>query len=168
ALMDVFMASRAREIFVMEGRRGFRESRLRRVAVRTGHRDVPALERKPRRLVLGQRERRGRKGLDRVATFAIVVQRRSHKLSVVLVLVAVRAQRGLDLVLRLRSRPDVGPGALYLRMRALQGIVAAGVVLHREGGRLPSTHGVAGFALVAVLALGELPAVRIGLMAIRA
>ena len=112
-------------------------------------------------LVLGERERRRRKGVHRMATLAAVRQRRSHELAGMFVPVAISAQRKLDFVFRRRPLRHMALCALEVGVRSLERIIARAVILHGKGGRLPAIHGVAGLALAAVLALGKLAAVRV-------
>ncbi len=82
--------------------------------------------------------------------------------------VAVGAALELDLEQRVLPFRDMALRALEPRVPALQRVRARSVLFHRERRGLPSLHGVAGRALAAVRTLGELPVVRIGLVAIHA
>lgn len=85
-----------------------------------------------------------------------------------LVFVTVRALGELDLKLSCCSPRNMALRALDFSVRAIQGIAARCVVLHRESRRRPSVNRMAGFALVAVFALGELTVMWIRFVTIRA
>src|SRR5450631_1860222 len=74
----------------------------------------------------------------------------------------------LDLEQRVLAFRDMALRAFQTRMPALQRIRAGGVFLHGKRRGLPALHVVAGSALPAVRTLGELPVVRIGLVAVHA
>jgi len=138
------------------------------VTVQAGHRNVAARQHESGLLVPGQRECRGLVSLKIMATIAGVKVRRGCELSGVLVAVTVRTAVELDFEKSVLPLRRVALCAFEAGMSALQGIRAQGVFLHREGGRLPSFDRMTGGALASVRALGELPVVRIGLVAIHA
>ena len=59
-------------------------------------------------------------------------------------------------------------GALQAGMSALQRICAGRVLFYRESRRPPSLYGVTRGTLASIGPFGELPAVRVGLVAVRA
>ena len=84
------------------------------------------------------------------------------------VAVTVGTALKLDLEQRVLAFRDMALRAFQTRMPALQRIRAGGVFLHGKRRGLPALHVVAGSALPAVRTLGELPVVRIGLVAVHA
>src|SRR5262249_36774429 len=140
---------------------------LRRVTIGAGDCQMRSFKAKAGFLVPGERERRRRKGLDRMATFAAVHQWRGGKLAGMFVLMAIRAQRKRDFVLCRGTLGDMALCALELGVGSLERIIACRVVFRGKGRGLPGIHGVAGLAPAAVFAFGKLAAVRIT-MAVRA
>ena len=166
--MNIFVAGGAREIGKMIRNLSLRSALRGLVALHAGYGDVRSGQGKPRLLVPDQSKCGRSKGLHSVAGFTPVRERRRGELAAMLVLMTVGALRELDFELCCHSGRNVAPGALHAGMRALKRIGTCRMVLHAEPGRFPTVNDVAGLALVAVFALGELPAVRIGFVTVRA
>ena len=118
-------------------------------------------------LMLRDREGRGMESADRVARLAPVAVRLRRKLPLVNVLVAVETFRKRELVPRGGSCGNVALIARHLGVLTFKRIRRESVFLHAEQRGLPAVYGVAGGAFALVLSLRELPAMRIGRMAIR-
>lgn len=129
---------------------------------------MPPGERKAGLLVFGQRVVRGLESCSRVTLLATVAPRIGRELTPMLILVAIHAERKLDLVARSLAGRDMAVSALQLAVRRDQRIFGFCVIGNREGGRAPTFYGVAAFAAAAIGALQKLAAVRIGSMAIGA
>jgi len=96
--MRVIMAGGARAVFKPEGYGLSRPASVGLVTIHAGHRDVPAREWEPGRLVLREGKGGGLEALHSVAALALVQVRRGCKLTLVRVGVAVRAARKVDFV----------------------------------------------------------------------
>lgn len=103
-----------------------------------------------------------------VALLAAIAPGRPSKLPLMLVLVAVDALRKFDFEFRLFARRDVTRFAFDGRVREGEWETGLCVIGNGEDGGIPTLHGVAAFATAAISALGELPLVRIGLVAVSA
>jgi len=101
-----------------------------------------------------------------VTLFAAVAPRSCRELALVFVLVAIQALRKLDLVSSIFACRNVARFALHCCMRKSEREFSLSMIRGRESGGLPALHRVAAFASAFVGALKELPAMRIGLMAI--
>ena len=101
----------------------------------------------------------------RVALFAAISPGSPGKLPVVFILVAIHAERILDLESSRLSGWSVAGRTLHLGMRKHQWKSRLRVICNREGRGTPSLHRVAAFASSTVRAMGKLTAVRIRLMA---
>jgi len=139
-----------------------------RVAFGARHGEVRARQPEAALLMLCDREGRRMESADRVARLAPVVVRRRRKLPLVNVLVAVEAFRERKLVPRRGPRGNVALVARHLGVLSFERIRGESVLLHAEQRRLPAIHGVTGGAFALVLPLRELPAVGIGIVAVRA
>ena len=101
-------------------------------------------------------------------TFVAGVEIRSRgKLIGMSIGMAIGAALKLDFIKGVLALRNVALHALQPRVTALQRVVGRSVFFHREKGRLPSLHVVAGRALTAILTFDELTVVSI-LVAIRA
>jgi len=118
--------------------------------------------------VTRQRESRGPISVQRVALVALIQIRRSGKLGGVPVAVTIRAKLKLDLIERVFPFWHMTLPALHACVAALQRIGGGRMFLDAELRRFESFEAVTGGAVAAVGAFGELPAVRIGVMAIGA
>ena len=162
AAMNVFMAGRTGQFLKMVRHGRACVFALCLVTVRTRDRQMRVHQNESGLLVPRQRKGRRRERLYRMAAFAAVQDRSGGELSRVCVFMAICALGKLDFEFRRFARRDVAGGAGNFEMCPLQRISARSMVLHGEFGRLEALNSVAGFALVAIFALGELSAVRIG------
>ena len=170
AIVRILVAGFARQILPMvEHRRLGRSFRMLRLlmTVRADHGNVAPGEREMRVLVPLQGKRRGLVPVERVALFAFVQIGRIRELAVMVIMVAVHTLFELDLVLCLFTLRDVALVAIDFEVPSFQRVVARGVVLGGERGRLPSVHRVAPGTFNALRTLRELPGVRIGQVAVR-
>lgn len=138
------------------------------VAFRAGYGDVPTGEGEVSLLVFGQGEGRWLIAFERMATIASVEVRGCGKLSRVPIAVAIGAMIEFDFEQGVLPFRDMTLSAFQSGMPTLQRIGGRGVLFHREPGRLPPLHGVAGSALPTTDTLRELPLVWIGLVAVHA
>ena len=163
------MATGAIEVFpVVDGRRLGLEFGRFLVAIGARHRNMPARQHEPGLFVLGQGKGGGLIPFEGMAAIAGVEVGRRHKLPSVLVRVAVGAARELDLENSVRALGDMALAALHPGVPTLQRIGAGGVFFHREGGRLPALHGMAGGALNSGGTLGKLAFMGIRRVTVRA
>ncbi len=100
-------------------------------------------QRKTRFLVLGESKCRRTITPEVVAQLALIQIRRGGKLSLVFILVAVRAFRKLDPVQRVFAFGDMASIALHFGVLELQGVRRLGMLLHAKGRRLESRYCVA-------------------------
>jgi len=103
-----------------------------------------------------------------VAPLATIKPRSSRKLALMFVLMAVRAQRKFDLVLRPFALRDVAISALNFLVRCNKWEASFGMIHRRVYARFPAFDFMAALTLSTVGALQKLSAVRIWFMAIRA
>ena len=136
------------------------------MAIRAGHRHMRPSQHETRVLVLGDGERRTMKVLNRVAILATVLVRRRGKLTVVRVLVAIRASREFHFVNRVLAGRRVTFVAGDGRMLSFERIVRCRVFLHAKLRRLPAFDGVAFRTLSLARPRLELSLVRIRRMTI--
>src|SRR6267378_7076438 len=80
--------------------------------------------------------------LHGVAAFAAVIVRCAGKLTVVHVLMAVRALREFHLVNRVFTGRDVALVAFHLRVLAFEWVARCGVLFYAEERWLPPVHGM--------------------------
>lgn len=138
------------------------------VAIRTSHGGVGALQCEARLAMHGDGKGRAVKIADRVAALALVEERSACELAGMGVLVTVHARFEFHFVKRVLAGRDVAPGAFHLDVFAPERIAGGVMFLHAEKRRLPAIDRVAIRALAFLRTRGELPAVRVRLMAIRA
>ena len=132
------------------------------------HCDVSTGERKARLLVPRNTECRRAEALHQVTVFTTIQVRRTGELLAVRVGVAIHAKRKLHFVVCCLPGRHVTLRAGHGRVLALERIGRCGVFFHREIRWLESLDAVAGSTITAVRALGELPTVRVGRVAIGA
>lgn len=163
-LVRIGVARSTRKIAeVIRHRLGFR---CRLVAVRTSDSEVSASQNKTTLLVFRKRKRRRVERFLGMTLLALVEVRRRGKLRLVRILVAIRAERELYFEHRRLARRNVALRAIYGRVFAAQWKSRARVIGSSKLRLLPSVDSVAALALAAVGALGKLPVVRVGLMAV--
>lgn len=131
------------------------------MAIRAGHRHVPARQQKVCFLVLGQSERGRFVRFQIVAAVASVEIRCRRELVGVPIAVAISAALKFNLEQRVLTLRDMALRALQPGVRALQWIRAESMFFDREHRRLPSLYVVTRGALAAVRTLGELAVVRV-------
>ena len=138
------------------------------VAIVARHRDVAASQNEPRLLVTRQIEARSMERGLVVALLAAIVVRGPRELPVVHILMATDTGRDLDHEDGGFAGGNVALRALHIDVLFLQREIGRLMIGHRVFGRLEPCHGMARLASPAVGARHELPAVRIGLVAIAA
>lgn len=127
---------------------------------------MSAGERKTALLVLRDRVSGRMEAAHRVALFAHIVIGSGRELPIVHVSMAIKTFGVGDLVTRRGAGGHVAFVARNTGVFAFQRISAGGVLPDAEQRRLPAFHGVTCGALAAILAPGELSAVRIGTVAV--
>lgn len=169
SFVRISVAAGATQILPVIDDRGLRLE-VRRLLVAFGARscDVPSGQHEACLFVLSQRERGRLVSLKSMAAFAGVEVWRFGELACMPVRMTIRAAFELHLKQGVLAVRDVTSRAFQTRMSTLQWICTRGMFLDRECGRLPSIHRMARSALSSVRTLGELTAVRIGLVAIGA
>ena len=133
APVRIFVASRARAVFELEGKHlvgTAAETYFMAIGARDG--DVSANQGKARGLVLSDRERTPVKVDDGVARFAAVVVRRGGKLIVVRILVAIGASFEFHFIDGVFARGNMALRAFYLNVFALEGVAGSVVLFHAE------------------------------------
>jgi len=138
------------------------------VTLHAGHCDVSTRERKARLLVARNIERGWAVALHAVTVFATIQVWRSGELLAVRVGVTIRAKRKLHFVVCRSSRGQVTFRAGHRRVLAFERIGGCRVLFHGKLCRLETFDGMAGGAITAVRALGELPHVQVGRVTIGA
>lgn len=138
------------------------------VAVDAGHSLVAASQREAGLLVHGKGVVGGIEGDTGVAFFAAVAPWISCKLTLMLILMAINAQRKLDFVAGFLAGGNMAIGALHLGVRRHQREPGFSVIRRRKRGWRPTIHLVATFAPASVRTLLKLAAVRVRSVAIRA
>ena len=138
------------------------------MAIDAGYGLVATGEREAGALVLQQRVIGCLEGEAIVAPLAAIVPWGCRKLPVVFIPVAVHAESELDPVSSVLAGRGVAVCALSFSVRRSQGKAGLGMIGCRVSGGPPALHGVATLAPAAVRAFQELPAVRIGIVAIGA
>jgi len=136
------------------------------MAVGTRDRDVSSSQDEVCLLVLGQGKCGRLVAFQIVTTITGIEIGRGGKLSGMAVAMAIGAALELHFEKSVLSFREMTLHTLDTRMLALQWVGRGGMLLHREGGRPPSLHGMARSALSAIRALGKLALVRIRLMAV--
>jgi len=166
ALVNVFMATGATEIVEVVDRNLGASGCF--VAVDAGYRLVSASEREARPLMLLQCVVRTLEGGSVMALLAAVEPGGTRELARVLVLMAIDAERKVDLVTGRLTGWGMAIGALYLGVRGDQRKAGFGMIRDCIRGGNPAVHRVATLASPSVGALQELASVRIWLVAVGA
>jgi len=136
------------------------------MAIAADHRLMTAREWEPGVLVLCQAECGRLEPLQIVASFAAVETGRTGKLAGVRIFMAIDAVLKPDVVKRRAALRNVTLGAAQCGVLSQQWIGGSCVFLHAESRWLESVDGVTGRAFSRIRPPGELPAVRIRLVAI--
>lgn len=158
------VAAGAGAIFKFEFYRGYRSRWHRFMAIRAKHSQVCPRQRKPRVLVLTEREPCRLEALDVVAGFAAILMWRPSELSFVNVHVTVFTLRMCDFekrTLALRSLHNVTLFASHFRMVPFQRVFRSRMFLDGERRRRESLHCVAFCTFPAAGAPQELPLMRV-------
>ena len=164
-LVNVLMACRAGQLRKVVRHHSLPRQRL--VALVARHRNMTTRQRKVRLLVLRHRVVRCLERRPSVALLAPVVPRSTRKLPLMLVLMAVDAQRKLQTVAPRRPLRRVAVVALHLGMRRHQRKLRLRMIRHRVRRLVPVLHSVAALALPLIRPTRKLSAVNI-LVAIQA
>ena len=133
AAVGIFMAARTGEIAeAVRDRESSAQGLLRLMAIAAGHGHVSAGQREARPPMPIEGKGGGSKAFDRMAAFTAVVVRRTRKLPLMNVRMAIRAMAVFDLVERFQPGRQMAFGTGNCGMPALQRIRGCGVIRHSE------------------------------------